>query len=111
MVLELTKAFSFFATMLALYPVVISAFFVPATRWQERLFLALAKLAIAGCIALASGLIFSWPSPTNPDAGQALTSTLPVRLFLYASIGLAILFAASWYLVCGGPVYSPYCTT
>ncbi len=99
--LELTKAFSFFATLLSLYPVVLSAFFLPATRWQDRLLLALSKLIIAGCIALASGLLFTWPSPSNPDAGQSLTATLPVRLFLYATLGLTLLFALDCYLLTG----------
>lgn len=101
--LELTKAFSFFATLLSLYPVVLNAFFLPAIRWQERLLLALAKLVIAACIAFASGLLFTWPSPSNPDAGQSLIATLPVRLFLYASIALTLLFAVYWYLICGAP--------
>jgi len=103
MVLDLTKSLSFFATLLSLYPVILDAFFLPATRWQDRLLLALPKLIIAGCIALASGLLFTWPSPSNPDAGQPLTATLPVRLFLYASIGLILTFALYCYILTGAP--------
>ena len=101
--LEISKAFSFFATILSLYPVAISAFFDPATRWQERLLLALSRLIVAGCIALASGLLFTWPSASNPDAGQPLTATLPVRLFLYVTLGLTVLFALDCYLLTGAP--------
>ena len=103
MLLELGKALSFFLSILSLYRVAISAFFVPGSQWQERLSLALAKLIIAACVCVASGLLFSWPSRSNPDAGQALISTLPVRLFLWAIAGMVIFFALFWYLRCGGP--------
>jgi hypothetical protein len=105
MLLDLTKSLTFFATLLSLYPVVINAFFLPATRWQDRLLLALSKLAIAACIAFISGIVFRWPSRSNPDAGQALTATLPVRLFLWAFIGLTVLYVIYWYLITG-----PTCT-
>jgi hypothetical protein len=99
MLLDLTKSLSFFATLLSLYPVVLNAFFLPATRWQDRLLLALSRLAISACIALVSGILFRWPSPSNPDAGQSLTATLPIRLFLWSSIALTILFTLHWYLL------------
>jgi len=100
--LELGKAISFFVSILSIYPVAISAFFVPGSRWEERLSMALAKLVIAGCVCFISGLIFSWPARSNPEAGVALTSTLPVRLFFWAAAGGVALFMTSWYLVCGG---------
>jgi hypothetical protein len=103
MLLELGKAFSFFASLLSLYPVVLNAFFVPDTRWQERLFLAFSKLVIAGCICFASGLLFTWPARSNPTANQALTDTLPIRLFLWTAPALTALFLLSWYLVCASP--------
>jgi hypothetical protein len=99
MLLELGKALSFFLSLLSLYPIAISAFFVPGSRWQERLLLVLPKIAIAACICLSSGLLFSWPSRSNPEAGRSLASTLPVRLFCWALAAAALLFAASWYVV------------
>jgi hypothetical protein len=103
--LDLAKALSFFASILSLYWVTVSAFFIPGARWEERLILALSKLALAACISFASGLLFCWPSPSNPTRGQALTSTLPVRLFFWSTAGIAVLFATSWYLLCRAPIY------
>lgn len=81
----------------------MSAFFIPGTHWQERLAMALLKAALAACICFASGVLFSWPSSANRqathrEATQPLLSTLPVRLFFWATAGMAILFAVSWYL-------------
>jgi hypothetical protein len=97
MLLELARTLSFFLSILSLYPVLVSAFFVPGSRWQERLEMALLYIALAACVCFVSGLLFSWPSAENPD-GERLMSTLPVRLFLWAMAGMAILFAVSWYL-------------
>jgi hypothetical protein len=97
MVLELSRALSFFLSILSLYPVLTSAFFVPGSHWQDRLAMSLLRIALAACVCFISGLLFSWPSPANP-AGQSLTSTLPVRMFLWTLTGMAILFAVSWYL-------------
>jgi hypothetical protein len=97
MLLELGRALSFFFSMLSLYPVLVSAFFVPGSRWQERLVLALLYVVLAACACLISGLLFSRPSPANPD-GDALLSTLPVRMFLWAMLGMAVLFTVTWYL-------------
>jgi hypothetical protein len=98
MLLELSRTLSFFLSILSLYPVLMSAFFVPGSRWEERLALALLNTALAGCVCFASGLLFSWPTQANPDAGQPLMSTLPVRLFFWAMTAIGILFAVSWYL-------------
>ena len=111
--LELTKALSFIASLLSLYWAALSAFFEPGLHWQDRLILALAKLALAAAICLLSGLIFRWPTPTNPDANQPLTSTLPMQLFLWGAAAITLLFIASWYLVCGAPTFTthyPACT-
>jgi hypothetical protein len=110
MLLELSKAFSFIASIMSLYWVAVNAFFGAGVRWEERLTIGLAKLAIAACICFFSGVLFRWPSRSNPDAGQSLTSTMPVQLFFWV-VGLMILFfAASWWLTCGGPWYNhDYC--
>ena len=103
MLLELGKAFSFLASILSLYLVAANAFFAPAMFWDDRLLLALPKLGVAACVCLFSGLLFVWPARSNPDAGQSLISTLPVRMFLWSLAGMAVLFVVSWYLVCGRP--------
>lgn len=98
MLLDLVRAFSFFLSMLSLYPVLTSAFFVPGSQWQDRLSLALVHVSFAACICVASGLLFAW----HPHAGSAsirpLISTLPVRLFLWALVAISVLFVLSWYL-------------
>jgi hypothetical protein len=97
MLLEIGRALSFFLSMLSLYPVLMSAFFVPGTHWQERLTMSLLYIALSSSICLASGFLFTRPSPGNPK-GQALTSTLPVRMLLWALAAMTILFAVTWYL-------------
>lgn len=56
------------------------------------------KLLAAAAICFYSGMVFSWPSRTNPTALRPITSTLPVRLFFWAFGGIAVLFTLSWYL-------------
>ena len=98
MLLELLKPLTFFLSMLSLYPVLLSAFFEPGTRWEERLELALLRVAFAACVCLASGLVYCWPSRIGPEAGEPVLATLPVRLFFWAVAGMALLFAISWFL-------------
>jgi hypothetical protein len=104
MILDISKAFSFLLSMMSLYYVVQSAFFVPGTHWEDRLELALAKIALAACVCFASGLLFSWRQQTDrgqhdPHAyDEPLMSTLPVRMFFWTLLGVAILFALAWYL-------------
>ena len=105
MLLEVAKPLSFLLSILSLYPVALSAFFDPGARWEERLLLALPKVAEAACICFLSGILFAWPARSNPDRDQPLTSTLPVRLFLWAMPGMALLFAISWYIVAASPCY------
>lgn len=95
MLFEAGKALSFMLSMLSLYPVVMSAFFVPGTHWEERLGLALVKIAMAGCVCLASGILFAWPAGNNRET---LLRTLPVQIFLWTVAGVAVLFALSWCL-------------
>jgi hypothetical protein len=97
MLLEISRALSFFLSILSLFPVLRSAFFVPGSHWQERLAMSLVYIALAVCVCFASGMLFSWPSPANPK-GQSLTSTVPVQMLLWALAGMAVLFAVSWYL-------------
>jgi hypothetical protein len=100
--LELAKAVSFFCCVLSLLPVLMSAFFEPDTSWEERLVRAAVKLAIAAGVSVCSGLVFTWPSRTNPEAGVPLLSTLPMRVFLWTAMGLGALFFVAWYARCGG---------
>jgi hypothetical protein len=96
MILDLAKALSFFLSMLSLYPVVGGAFFIPGSRWEDRMVLALARTGLAGCMCLLSGILFA--QPWRPGhSGDRLLATLPVRLYLWTVAGVAVLFALSWY--------------
>jgi len=96
--LECAKAASFLVCILSLYWAAISAFFVPGAGWEERLWIAAFKLLGAAAVCFYSGMVFSWPSRSNPTAFQRLTATMPVRLFFWGLSGIAVLFALSWYL-------------
>jgi hypothetical protein len=97
MILDLAKALSFFVSILSLYPVVVSAFFVPGARWEERMVVALARVGLAGCVSLLSGILFARPWQAGHSA-EHLLATLPVRVYLWTVAGVAVLFALSWYL-------------
>ena len=102
MLLELLRPLSFLAGMLSLYPVMLSAFFAPGTHWEERLAVALLRVAIAACLCLTSGLLYAHPAHHAPNAidepAEPLLRTLPIRLFLCAIAGMALLFLLSWWL-------------
>ncbi len=98
MILELARPLSFFLSMLSLFPVLSSAFFVPGSRWEDRLEMALVRVALAACICFSSGLLYAWHPRTVPAAAEPLLSTLPVRLFYWTIAGMAILFAITWWL-------------
>jgi hypothetical protein len=94
MLLEVGKALSFFLSILSLYAVMISAFFVPGSRWEERLMDSLLRIGLAGCVCFASGLIFRSSTAEEPP----VTRTLPVRLFFWALAAMVLLFFLSLYL-------------
>jgi hypothetical protein len=106
--LELAKAATFFACLLSLSWTALSAFFHPALPWQDRLYLALARLILAAALCLLGGLVFRLPTRSNPDAHLPLTSTLPMQLFFWAAPILTILFLTSWYLTCGAPTLTTH---
>jgi hypothetical protein len=98
MLLELSRAVSFFLCILSLYWVMLSAFFVPGSRWQERLTQCLFRAVLAACVCFASGLLFSARTATRRTETVSPLSTLPVRLYCWGMGAIAILFFASWYL-------------
>ena len=98
MLLELLRPLSFFMSILSLYPVLMNAFFVPGTRWEERLEMALLRVGLAACICFASGILHCWQSPATTEPAGPLLATLPVRMFLWTIMAVALLFAISWYL-------------
>ena len=91
--LDLGKVVSFAMSILSLCALLGTAFFIPATRWEDRLVASVARIGLAGCVCLISGVLFRFSEPQVP-----LARTMPVRLFLWALFGFAILFALGWYL-------------
>lgn len=116
--LEIGKLVSLLLSILSLDALLTSAFFVPGSHWDERLLNSLARVVLAGCVCFASGLLFNQPEQRDPqrrdpghgnsghgnsghgDSGATsdIMRTLPVRLFLWGLLGMALLFALSWYL-------------
>ena len=94
MLLDLGRATSLILSYISLYALLDSAFFVPATRWEDRLIASFSRIGFAACVCLASGILFRESQvPEIP-----LMRTLPVRLFLWTLLGASILFGLSWYL-------------
>ncbi len=98
MLLDLSKVFSFVLSLMSLYPVLWNAFFVPGSRWEDRLWLSFGTVGAVCVRLLCERPVFCWPSRENPEAECALLSTLPVRMFAWAVAGMAVLFVSSWYL-------------
>jgi hypothetical protein len=94
MLLEIGKGVSLLLSILSLCALLESAFLIPGARWEERLVASLLRIALAGCVCFASGMIFRSDEPEP----ASVTRTLPVRLFFWAMLGMTVLFVASWYL-------------
>ena len=93
LLLDLSKIVSFAMSILSLWALLDTAFFIPATRWEDRFIASLTRIAFAGCVCLISGLLFHLSQPH-----VSLARTLPVRLFFWALSGFALFFALGWYL-------------
>jgi hypothetical protein len=91
--LDFGKVVSFWMSILSLCALLDSAFFTPATRWEDRLVASVARIGLAGCVCLISGVLFHFSEPQVP-----LARTLPVLLFVWALFGFSLLFVLGWYL-------------
>src|SRR5690242_17456834 len=80
---DLSKVVSFLMSILSLCALLDTAFFIPATRWEDRLIASLARIGFAGSVCLISGALFHFSQPQVP-----LARTLPVRLFVWTLSGL-----------------------
>jgi hypothetical protein len=98
---EIAKPVVLVVCILSLYAVFYTAFLDPLGDPKQRVWESLALLALAGGVAVVSGLIFRegiedgysrHPRPVR------LISTLPVRIFCWASGIMLILFLVSWFL-------------
>ncbi len=94
MLLDLGRVVTFFLSILSLLALVDTAFFLPATTWEERLVASITRVVFAACVSFFSGLLFSHSSrPAEP-----LSRTLPVRILLWTLLAVIVLFALAWLL-------------
>jgi hypothetical protein len=91
---ELAKAVALILSIISLYALLGSAFFIPGVPWQTRLVTSIETLAMAGCVCFASGFLFSITASSEPPVNR----TLPVQLFWWTLGGTVLMFALSRYL-------------
>jgi hypothetical protein len=95
MLLEIARPVALLLCVVSLCALFYTAFLVPASNFEQRSWDALILLSLAAGICLTSGMIFREPT----RAGfEAVTRTLPVRMFFWAVLLMLGLFLASWYL-------------
>jgi hypothetical protein len=96
---ELAKAVALILTIISIYALLGSVFFVPGSPWQQRLLTSVETLAMTGCVCFASGLLFSLTTPSVAgQEGPPVTRTLPVQLFFWSLGGVILMFLLSRYL-------------
>ena len=114
MLLDIAQPAALLLSILALYATFHAAFLTTATSVADRAEHAVLRLAFAAAISLLAGLLFrerALDTETRFDADFTANfpgftahttppsrSTLPVRLFCWATIAMTTLFALSWYL-------------
>lgn len=108
--LKVAKVVSFCVANASLY-LAVSRIFLPDLLLPDRARLAVASLLFAASASVLSGMVFIWPSPSNPQRGRPLATTLPLRVFLCASIAILLLFLASWSAGSFGRDATPFLTS
>jgi len=96
---ELAKVAALILTILSIYALLVSAFFVPGSPWQQRLLTSVETLAMTGCVCFASGLLFQLTSQSaKSQEWPPVTRTLPVQLFFWSVGATVLMFLLSRYL-------------
>jgi hypothetical protein len=98
MLVEVAKPVALLLCMLSLFAVFHTAFLVPGSDLQEKIWDSLKLLALAGGISLVSGLIFRESASESTNDNARLAATLPVQVFCWAVGIMLVLFVVSWYL-------------
>jgi hypothetical protein len=98
MLLELAKPLSLVFCILSLYAVFYAAFLNPGSDLDQTIYDSLGLLALSAGISLVSGLIFREPMQPTDTGSVRLTTTLPVRMFCWASAAMLVFFVVAWYL-------------
>jgi hypothetical protein len=95
---EIAKPITLVFCILSLYALFHVAFLDPSLDFEQRIYDSLDRLAVAAAISLIAGWIFRASSPPTQAHRFSLIATLPLKMFLWASGGMLLLFLISWYL-------------
>ncbi len=95
MLVEVTKPIALSLCMLSLCAVFYTAFLVPSSDLEQRVWDSVVLLSLTAGICLTSGMLFREPSHGKEDP---VMRTLPVQMFCWAVCLMLILFFVSWYL-------------
>jgi hypothetical protein len=96
---ELAKVAALILTIISIYALLVSAFFVPGSPWHQRLLTSVETLAMTGCVCFASGLIFRLSAQSASGQKEpAVMRTLPVQLFFWSVGATVLMFLLSRYL-------------
>ena len=101
MLSDIAKPIALLLTIVSLYAVFHTAFLAPDYDQLQRIWPSLDLLAVAAAICLVSDWIFRETAGRASYAHtvrDATSTTLPLKLFRWASAGMTALFLASWYL-------------
>ena len=91
MIQELAKPVALLLCMISLCAVFYTAFLVPASDLEQRIWDSLVLLSLSAGICVSGGMIFREPAR---NGAEPLLRTLPVQVFCWASFLLLALFAA-----------------
>jgi hypothetical protein len=94
--LEMARLVTLLSSMLSLYAVFHTAFLIPSLDLRQKIYHSLALLMLAAALSTISGSFFRRQNQYTGD--RRLLATLPVRVFLWASATMLILFVLAWYL-------------
>ena len=100
---ELGRLSAIIVSVISLYALLGSAFFIVGSHWQARLERSISTLGLATCVCFASGILF-----TLTESGTrhpSLHRTLPVQLYYWGVSATVLLFLLSLYLE---TYYVPY---
>jgi hypothetical protein len=98
MFVDIAKLVTLIACILCLYALFYTAFLIPSTDMNQRIYDSLALLALAAGISMIGGLVFRGATQEPRTGRTGLAATLPVKLFCWASGAMIVLFVVSWYL-------------
>ncbi len=95
MLLEIAKPIALTLCLLSLCAVFNSAFMVPASGPDQRIWDSMLLLSLAAGICLSSGMLFR---KSTKEGIESVMRTLPMRMFFWAASVMLVLFVAAWYL-------------